>query len=45
VTDGNVTFSEWTADFDAAPEREAGLVKSIGEGVFQAAFNSLKSRF
>jgi hypothetical protein len=45
VTDGNVTFAEWTADFDAAPDREAGLVKSIGEGVFQAAFNSLKSRF
>ena len=45
VTDGNATFAEWTAEFDAAPERESDLVRSIGQAVFQAAFTALKSRF
>jgi len=42
VTDGNRTFAEWWAEFDCAPERERDLAQSIGQGVFQAAFNSLK---
>jgi Polyketide cyclase / dehydrase and lipid transport len=42
VTDGNRTFAEWSAEFDCAPEREQALAQSIGQGVFQAAFNSLK---
>ena len=45
VTDGNGTFIEWTADFDAAPEREDDLVRHIGQNVFGAAFNSLKAKF
>jgi hypothetical protein len=45
VTDGNVTFAEWTADFDCAEEREQALIRQIGQDVFQAAFNSLKQRF
>lgn len=45
ITDGNMTFAEWTADFDCAEEREQALVQQIGQGVFQAAFNSLKQRF
>lgn len=45
VTDGNATFAEWQAEFDCAPEREAALVREIGTGVFQAAFNALKQRF
>ena len=44
VTDGNQTFAQWTAEFDAAPEREADLVSHIGQNVFQGAFNSLKER-
>ena len=28
VTDLDHTFAEWTAEFDAAPEREDGLVQS-----------------
>ena len=44
ITDGNHTFAEWTAEFDAAPEREAGLVTQIGTGVFQGAFTHLKQR-
>ena len=42
VTDGNHTFAEWWAEFDCAPERERELAQQIGQGVFQAAFNSLK---
>ncbi len=42
VTDGNSTFAEWTAEFDCAPEEEAGLVDGIGSNVFQAGFNALK---
>jgi len=45
VTDGNVTFAEWEAEFDCPPEREAGLVQLIGKGVFQAGFDALKRRF
>ncbi len=45
VTDGNMTFAQWTADFDCAEEREQALVQQIGQGVFLAAFDSLKQRF
>jgi hypothetical protein len=45
VTDANATFAEWEAEFDCAPEREEALVREIGSGVFQAAFNALKQRF
>lgn len=43
VTDGNRTFAEWSAEFDCAREREKELAESIGQGVFQTAFNSLKN--
>ena len=45
VTDGNMTFAEWQAEFDCAPERESALVQQIGTGVFQSAFMALKQRF
>ena len=45
VTDGGRTFAEWWAEFDCAPEREAELAQTIGQGVFQAAFDSLKTTF
>jgi hypothetical protein len=45
ITDGNVTFAEWQADFDCPPERETALIQQIGTGVFQTAFNALKQRF
>lgn len=45
VTEGNQTFAFWQADFDCPPDREAGLVAQIGQGVFQAAFAALKQRF
>jgi hypothetical protein len=42
VTDGNRCFGEWTAEFECDPSREAALIDSIGQGVFQAGFNALK---
>jgi hypothetical protein len=42
VTDGDRTFAEWSAEFDCAPGREQELARSIGHGVFQTAFDSLK---
>jgi hypothetical protein len=45
VTDGNRTFAEWWAEFDAPPGRDAELAESIGQGVFQAAFTALKQLF
>jgi hypothetical protein len=45
VTDGNITLATWKATFDALPEREEGLIRDIGQNVFQAAFSALKSRF
>jgi len=43
VTDGRRTYAEWTADFGCAPEQAAGLVESIGQGVFQAGLDALKT--
>jgi hypothetical protein len=45
ITDSNATFASWKAEFECAEERENDLIKSIGQGVFQAAFTSLKMRF
>jgi polyketide cyclase/dehydrase/lipid transport protein len=45
VTDGNRTFAEWSAEFDAPPARERRLADEIGQGVFQTGFNALKSYF
>ena len=45
VTDLDQTFAEWTAEFDAAPEREDQLVQSIGQNVFAAGLAALKTRF
>ena len=45
VTDLDHTFAEWSAEFDAAPEREDGLVQSVGRNVFAAGLGALKTRF
>lgn len=45
VTDGNKTFAEWWAEFDAPEGREQALADQIGQGVFQAAFDHLKRQF
>lgn len=45
ITDGNRSFAEWWAEFDAPPGREQSLANQIGQGVFQAAFDHLKRQF
>jgi hypothetical protein len=45
VTDGDQTFVEWSAEFDAVPDREEQLAADIGRNVFGAALASLKGRF
>lgn len=42
VTDGNVCFAEWSAEFDCAEGRERELAEQIGQGVFQVGFDALK---
>jgi hypothetical protein len=45
VTDGDQTFVEWSAEFDATPDREEQVAADIGRNVFGAALASLKGRF
>jgi hypothetical protein len=45
VTDGNRTFAEWSAEFEAPSGQERRLADDIGQGVFQAGFDALKSYF
>jgi len=45
VTDGNRTFSEYTAEFDCPPGQEKELITFFGETCFQAAFEKLKHHF
>jgi hypothetical protein len=45
ITDGNRTYIEWSADFDATPEDEAGLIELVENGVFQGGFDALKGHF
>jgi len=45
VTDGDLTFGEWSAEFDCAPDAEHDLVSGIGGNVFQTGFDSLKRHF
>lgn len=45
VTDVDHTFAEWTAEFEAAPDREDGLAQSIGRNVLAAGLGALKARF
>lgn len=42
ITDGDRCFAEWSAEFECAEEEEEGLVKGIGNDVFQAGFSALK---
>ena len=45
VTDGNRTFASWSAEFDAAEEREPELIRAIGSGVFERGLAALQQRF
>ena len=45
ITDGNRTYAEWTATFDAPPEEADKVAEGMGTNVFQGGFNALKAHF
>ncbi len=45
ITDGDLTFAQWTAEFDCEPDNQEQLVAGIGNDVFQAGFDALKTFF
>jgi uncharacterized protein YndB with AHSA1/START domain len=45
VTDGDRTFAEWSANFDAPADQADAIAKGMGENVFQGGFNALKAHF
>jgi hypothetical protein len=45
VTETDETFAEWTAEFDAPPEREEKIAADTGRDVFAAGLGTLKTRF
>ena len=45
ITDGNRTYVEWSAEFDAKPEDVDGLIELVQNGVFQGGFDALKAHF
>ena len=46
ISDGNRTYAEWNAAFDAdPPEKRADAEKLLSAGVFQGGFDALKKHF
>jgi NADPH:quinone reductase-like Zn-dependent oxidoreductase len=45
VTDANRTFWEWTSSFDTPPGEEGALAALVGEQVYEAGFDSVRSHF
>lgn len=45
VTDGDRTYAEWSASFDAPADQADAIAKGMGENVFQGGFNALKAHF
>jgi hypothetical protein len=45
VTDGDRTYAEWSATFDAPAGEGDAIAKGMGENVFQGGFNALNAHF
>lgn len=45
VTDGDRTYAEWSASFDAPAEEADKVAEGMGINVFQGGFNALKAYF
>jgi NADPH:quinone reductase len=45
ITDANHTFWEWTSSFETPPGEEASLAALVGEQVYEAGFDAVKSLF
>ena len=45
VTDGDICFAQWSAEFECAPDDEGELKKRLSADVFKAGFDALKQHF
>jgi len=45
VTDGDVCFAQWSADFNCAPHDLAAVTNLLTRDVFQSGFDALKRHF
>lgn len=45
ITDGDQTYAEWTATFDAPEDEAEKVAAGMGTNVFQGGFNALKDHF
>ena len=45
MTDGDRTYAEWTASFDAPAEEADKVAEGMAANVFQGGFNALKAHF
>jgi Polyketide cyclase / dehydrase and lipid transport len=45
ITDGDRSFIEWWATFDCDEAREAEMVRTFVQGVYQPGFEALKQHF
>jgi hypothetical protein len=45
VTDGDLTYAEWSASFETPPGEGDAIARGMGENVFQGGFNALKAHF
>jgi hypothetical protein len=46
ISDGERTFAEWSASFDAdPPDKQAEAEAMISKGVFQGGFDAIKQHF
>ena len=43
VTDGDSTFWEWTSSFSTSAGRESEMTELVGEGIYQAGFDAVRS--
>ena len=43
VTDGDMTFWQWTSRFDAPAGREVELEQAVGEGIYEAGFAAIRT--
>jgi hypothetical protein len=44
VTQGNLTFAEWWADFEVVGADSAAVVARIGNNVFAAGFSAIAAK-
>lgn len=43
VTDGDLTFWQWSSRFDTPPGREAELERQVGENIYEEGFRAVRA--